>query len=127
MPHYTWYRFVVPVRITSRPNMNMLDDESEDNFHGTREGYSYLSDVEWSAVERMTSTVGEEAVWSLLSSNNRDQQHSVIINLIQRELDAARAEVIQLHQKGHQQNELLRQQQSQLLWLRQCVSDDARL
>ena len=42
--------------------MNMLDDEGDDTFHGTRESYSYLSDVEWSAVERMISTVGEEAV-----------------------------------------------------------------
>ena len=48
--------------------MNMLDDEGDDTFHGTRESYSYLSDVEWSAVERMISTVGEEAVWSMLSS-----------------------------------------------------------
>ena len=91
----------------------MLDDESEDNFHGTRESYPYLSDVEWSAVERLTSSVGEDAVWSLLSSNDRDQQHSIISKFIQRELDAARAEVTQLHQQGHQQNELLRQQQSQ--------------
>ena len=42
--------------------MNMLDDEGDDTFHGTRESYSYLSDVEWSAVERMSSTVGKEAV-----------------------------------------------------------------
>ena len=48
--------------------MKMLDDKGDDTFHGTRESYSYLSDVEWSAVERMSSTVGEEAVWSLLSS-----------------------------------------------------------
>ena len=52
--------------------MKMLDDEGDDSFHGTRESYSYLSDVEWSAVERMSSTVGEEAVWSLLSSRDRD-------------------------------------------------------
>ena len=93
--------------------MNIVDDGSEDKFHGTRESYSYLSDVEWSAVERMTSTVEDEAVWSLLSSNDRGQQYSIIAKFIQRELDVARAEVTQLHQQGHQQNELLRQQQSQ--------------
>ena len=42
--------------------MNMLDDEGDDTFHDTRESYSYLSDVEWSAVEQMSSTFGEEAV-----------------------------------------------------------------
>ena len=61
----------------------------------------------------MTSTVGEEAVWSLLSSNDRYQQYSITPQFIQRELDAARAEVTQLHQQGHQHNELLRQRQSQ--------------
>ena len=61
----------------------------------------------------MSLTVGEEAVWSLLSSRNRDQQHSIIAKFLQRELDASRAEVTLLHQHGHQQTELLRQQQSQ--------------
>ena len=89
--------------------MNMLDDEGDDTFYGTRESY-YLSDVEWSAVERMSATAGEEAVWSLLSSRDRDQQHSVIAKSLQRELDASRAEVTLLHQLGHQQTELLRQQ-----------------
>ena len=89
--------------------MNMLDDEGGDTFHGTRENYSYLS-AEWSAVERMSSTVGEEAVWSLLSSRDRDQQHSVIAKFLQREFDASRDQVTLLHQHGHQQTELLRQQ-----------------
>ena len=93
--------------------MNMLDDEGEDTFHGTRESYFCLSDVEWSAVERMSATVGEEAVWSLLSSRNRNQQHFVIAKFLLRELDALRAEVTLLHQHGHQQTDLLRQQQSQ--------------
>ena len=93
--------------------MNMLDDEGDDTFQGTRDSYSYLSDVEWSAVERMSSTVGEEAVWSLLSSRYRDQLHSIIAKLLQQKLDASRAEVTLLHQHGHQRTELLRQQQSQ--------------
>uniref|UniRef100_M4B3B1 Uncharacterized protein n=1 Tax=Hyaloperonospora arabidopsidis (strain Emoy2) TaxID=559515 RepID=M4B3B1_HYAAE len=124
--------------------MNMLDEEGDDTFHGTRESYSYLaarfrgdrsddrlcsirfdsrvvsfsivttlSDAEWSAVERMSSTVGEGAVWSLLSSRDRDQQHFIIAKFLQEELDASRAEVTLLHQHGHQQTELLRQQQSQ--------------
>ena len=93
--------------------MNMSYDEDDDTFHGTRESYSYLSDVEWSAFERMSSTVVEEAVLSLLSSRDRHQQHSVIAKFLQRELDASRAEVTLLHQHGHQQTELLRQQQYQ--------------
>ena len=93
--------------------MNMLDDEGDDTFHGTRESYSYLSGVEWSAVERMSSTVGEEAVWSLLSSSDRDQLHPIIAKFLQLELGASRAEVTLLHQHIHQQTELLRQQQSQ--------------
>ena len=56
----------------------------------------------------MNSTVGEEAVWSLPSLNDRDQQRFIIAKFMQRELDAARAEVTQLHQQGRQQNELLR-------------------
>ena len=44
----------------------MLNNEGYDTFHGTRESYSYLSDVEWSAVERMSLTVGEDAVWSAI-------------------------------------------------------------
>ena len=93
--------------------MNMLDDEGDETFHCTRESYSYLSDVGWSAVERMSSTVCEEAVWSLLSSRDRYQQHSTIAKFLQRELDASRGEVNLLHLHGHQQTELLRQQQFQ--------------
>ena len=81
--------------------MNVLDKEGDDTFHGTRESYSYLSGVEWSAIERMSSTVGEEAPWCLLSSRDRNQQHSIIAKFLQRELDASRAELTLLHQHGH--------------------------
>ena len=60
----------------------------------------------------MSSTVGEEDARSLLSSRDMEQHHSTIAKLLQRELDASRAEVTLLHQHGHQQTELLRQQQS---------------
>ena len=40
--------------------MNRLDDE--ETFHATREGFTHLSDIEWSAVERISSTVGENAI-----------------------------------------------------------------
>ena len=61
----------------------------------------------------MSSTVGEEDARSLLSSRDMEQHHSTIAKLLQRELDASRAEVTLLHQHGHQQTELLRRQQSQ--------------
>ena len=51
--------------------MNMLDDDS-DSFHATRDSYSYLSDIEWSVVERMSSTIGEHAVSAMLSALDRD-------------------------------------------------------
>ena len=93
--------------------MNMLDDVDGDNFHGTRESYSHLSDIEWSAIERMGSTVGEEAIWIMLSSRDRDQQHVVISKFLQRELDESRAQVTLLQQQDHQRTEALKQQQSQ--------------
>ena len=49
----------------------------------------------------------------LLSSRDRDQQQIIIAWFLQRELDASRAEVTLMHQHGHQQTELLIQQQSQ--------------
>ena len=56
---------------------------------------------------------GEKAFWALLSSRDRDQHNSVIAKLLKRELYASRAEVILLHQHGHQQTKIVRQQQSQ--------------
>ena len=82
--------------------MDMLYEVKGVRFHGTRESYSYLSDVEWSAVERMSSTVGEDVIWSMLSTRDRDQQHSVISKFLQREYDALRVQVTLLQQKYHQ-------------------------
>ena len=92
--------------------MSMLDDVDGDCVHGTLESYSLLSDIEWSAIERMSSTVGEEAIWAMLSSRDRDQQHVVISKFLQREHDESRAQVTLLQQQDHQRTEALRQQQS---------------
>uniref|UniRef100_A0AAV1U001 CCHC-type domain-containing protein n=1 Tax=Peronospora matthiolae TaxID=2874970 RepID=A0AAV1U001_9STRA len=70
--------------------MNMLDDEDDQSFHATRDGYSHLSDVEWDAVERMGSTMGIHAVSVMLEALNRDAQHAIIAKFIQNELDAER-------------------------------------
>uniref|UniRef100_A0AAV1TFY6 CCHC-type domain-containing protein n=1 Tax=Peronospora matthiolae TaxID=2874970 RepID=A0AAV1TFY6_9STRA len=93
--------------------MNMLDDEDDQSFHATCDGYSHLSDVEWDAVERMGSTMGIHAVSVTLEALNRDAQHATIAKFIQNELDAEREKVALLHQQGSQQAELLREQGAQ--------------
>uniref|UniRef100_A0AAV1V091 Uncharacterized protein n=1 Tax=Peronospora matthiolae TaxID=2874970 RepID=A0AAV1V091_9STRA len=93
--------------------MNMLDDEDDQSFHATRDGYSHLSDVEWDVVERMGSTMGIHAVSVMLEALNRDAQHTTIAKFIQNDLDAEREKVALLHQQGSQQAELLREQSAQ--------------
>uniref|UniRef100_A0AAV1V6R3 Protein MEMO1 n=1 Tax=Peronospora matthiolae TaxID=2874970 RepID=A0AAV1V6R3_9STRA len=66
--------------------MNMLDDEDDQSFHATRDGYSHLSDVEWDAVEQMGSTMGIHAVSVMLEALNRDAQHATIAKFIQMNL-----------------------------------------
>uniref|UniRef100_A0AAV1TZN7 Uncharacterized protein n=1 Tax=Peronospora matthiolae TaxID=2874970 RepID=A0AAV1TZN7_9STRA len=66
--------------------MNMLDDEDDQSFHATRDGYSHLSDVEWNAVERMGSTMGIHAVSVMLEALNRDAQHATVAKFIQTNL-----------------------------------------
>ena len=58
----------------------MLDDEGDD-FHPTHESYSHLSQIEW-AVERLSSTIGQEAVGALLSALAPDGQHATIAKFI---------------------------------------------
>uniref|UniRef100_A0AAV1ULD5 Retrotransposon gag domain-containing protein n=1 Tax=Peronospora matthiolae TaxID=2874970 RepID=A0AAV1ULD5_9STRA len=93
--------------------MNMLDDEDDQSFHATREGYSHLSDVKLDAVERMGSTMSIHAVSVMLEALNRDAQHATIAKFIQNELDAEREKVVLLHRQGSQQSELLREQGAQ--------------
>uniref|UniRef100_A0AAV1UEA6 Uncharacterized protein n=1 Tax=Peronospora matthiolae TaxID=2874970 RepID=A0AAV1UEA6_9STRA len=93
--------------------MNMLDDEDDQSFHATRDGYSHLSDVEWDAVERMGPTMGIHAVSVMLEALNRDAQHATIAKFIQNELNAEREKVALLHQQGSQQADLLREQGAQ--------------
>ena len=71
--------------------MNMMD--GEETFHPTREGFNHLSDLEWSEVERISSTVGETVISVMLESLDRDQQHAAIARFIQNELIAEREKV----------------------------------
>ena len=81
--------------------MNMLDDEAED-FHPTHESYSHLSQIEWDAVERLSSTIGQEAVGAVLSALGPKGQHATVTKFIQNKLDAERKKVALLHQQGSQ-------------------------
>ena len=91
--------------------MNVLDDEAED-FLPTHESYSHLNQIEWDAVERLISTIGQEAVGSMLSTLGPDGQHATIAKFVQNELDAERGKLALLHQQGSQQSGLLRQQKA---------------
>ena len=65
--------------------------------------YYYLSDIEWSAVERLGSTVGEHAVCAMLSAMDRDEQHAAVAKFIQHELNESRKTVTLLYQQGSRQ------------------------
>ena len=69
-------------------------DMSYDNggtHHAQRDdSYSFLSDIDRSAVERMGSTVGKDAIMAILSGLDRDVHHSAIAKFIQHELDEAK-------------------------------------
>ena len=90
----------------------MLDDEGDD-FHPTHESYSHLSKIEWDAVERLSSTIGQEVFGALLSALGPDGQHATIAKFIQNELEVEREKVILLRQQGSQQTELLREHSAQ--------------
>ena len=88
-----------------------MSDENGGTHRAERDGYSFLSEIERKAVERMGSTVGGDAVMAMLSGLDRDALHSAIAKFIQHELDEAREKVALLNQQGSQQAELLRLQQ----------------
>ena len=80
--------------------MNMLDDEAED-FHPTHESYSHLSQIEWDAVERLSSTIGQESVGAMLSALGPKGQHATITKFIQNKLDAEQGKVDFLRHQGY--------------------------
>ena len=90
----------------------MLDD-SGNTHHVSRESYSFLSDIERSVVERMSSTVGNDAILAMLSNLNRDSLRSAIAKFIEHELDEVKEKVALLNHQGSQQAELMRLQQVQ--------------
>ena len=63
--------------------MKMMDEG--ESFHATRKGFVHLGDLEWAAVGRVISTVGDIGVTAMLESLNRDQRHASIARFIQYE------------------------------------------
>ena len=104
--------------------MSMPSDEAED-FHPTHESYSHLSQIEWDAVRRLSSTIEQEAVGAMLSALGPDGQHASIAKFIQNELHAERKRVSLLHQQGSQQTDLLREQSAQQFKLLRQQQDHA--
>ena len=80
-----------------------------DGFHVTREVFTHLSDLEWGAVGRMSSTVGNIGITAMLKSLDRDLLHAAIARFIQHEFDAERAKIALHHQQGYYQAEQLRE------------------
>ena len=72
-----------------------------------------MSQIEWDAVKRLRSTIGQEAVGAMLSALGLGGQHATITKFIQNELDAEREKVSLIHQQWSQRTELLREQNAQ--------------
>ena len=90
--------------------MESADDERH---HATRDDFRYLSDLEWSAVQRMAESIGDPAVGAMLLSLSKDEQHATIAKFIQHELDEVKRKLTLLQEQGSQQVELLREQGAQ--------------
>ena len=87
--------------------MNMMDEG--EIFHATREGFANLSYLEWAAVGRMSSTVGNIGVTAMLESLDIYQQHASVARFIHYELATEREKEALLHQQVSQQFEQLRE------------------
>ena len=94
-----------------------MSDDSGNTHHISRESYTFLSEIERSAVERMSSTVDNDAILAMLSNMDRDTLHSAIANFIQHKLDEAKEKVALLNQQRPQQAGLLRYNSFKALYL----------
>ena len=55
--------------------MELADDERH---HDTRDDFLHLSDLEWSAVQRMAETIGNPAVGAILLSLSGDEEPATV-------------------------------------------------
>ena len=90
--------------------MELADDERH---HATRDDFLHLSDLKWSAVQRMAETIGNPAVGAMLLSLSKDEQHATIAKFIQHELDEVNKKLTLLQEQSSQQVYLLREQGAQ--------------
>ena len=74
-----------------------MSDDNGNTHHETRDSYSFLSDIERSAVERMGSTVRKDAIITMLSGLDRDALYSAIAKFQQHELDVVKERVALLN------------------------------
>ena len=65
-----------------------------------RDDFLHLSELEWSAVQRMAETIGNTAVSAKLISLSRDEQHATIAKFIQHELDEVKRKLTLLQEQG---------------------------
>ena len=79
--------------------MNILDVKGDD-FYPIHDSYSQLCQIEWDAVEWLSSTIGQEAVGAMVPSLGSDGQHAAITKFIQNELDTEREMVTLLCQQN---------------------------
>ena len=77
-----------------------MSDDNGGTHRAERDSYSFLSDIERKAVERMGLTVGGDAIVAMLSGLDRDALHSAIAKFIQHELDEAKEKVALLKEQG---------------------------
>ena len=90
--------------------MELADDERH---HAWRDDFLRLSDLEWSAVQRMAETISNPAINAMLIFRSEDEQHATIAKFIQHELDEAEKMLSLLQEQGSQQVDLLRTQGAQ--------------
>ena len=69
--------------------MDMSDDNGGTH-HDPCDSYSFLSDIERIAVERMGATVGSNAIMAMLSGLDKDALHLAIAKFIQHKLNEAK-------------------------------------
>ena len=89
-----------------------------------REECPHLSDLEWSALQRMASSVGEPAVAAVLHSLSHDEQHASITQFMHRELVIAQERIARLEEQHALQSE---QSQQQITALREHSAQQAHM
>lgn len=89
-----------------------------------REECPHLSDLQWSALERMAESIGKAAVGAMLLSLSHNEQHASIAKFMDHELEESRREAASLRAFGARQVE---QSQQQIAALREQAAHQAQM